>query len=125
MERSFHVLWEDVDIAVQIDLIDAMIKEARQLSRSPSDQTAIPLSDAPLIGRTTRELVEVSRELNQVVEGCAEDATGNTEWKAKKRKWFFQKNTIGKLQMRVRDAKSSLHFAIVCHLAASSARQEQ
>ncbi|KAH6893123.1 ankyrin repeat-containing domain protein [Thelonectria olida] len=109
----------------EIDLIDAMIKEARQLSRSPSDQTAIPLSDAPLIGRTTRELVEVSRELNQVVEGCAEDATGNTEWKAKKRKWFFQKNTIGKLQMRVRDAKSSLHFAIVCHLAASNARQEQ
>lgn len=93
---------------VQISLITAMLDDVQ---RGIGIWGSSGTTGEMLLERTAQRLEEINNELQQFVEQCGKESTGNTV-KARKRKWIMQSDKLRKLREKTMDAKMNLHFAL-------------
>lgn len=67
-----------------------------------------------LIDTAAEDLSEVTKELGELLRSCVREVESKDGkiCKTRKRKWLLEKGTITKLQQRMANAKTTLHFAV-------------
>ncbi|RBR27186.1 uncharacterized protein FIESC28_00049 [Fusarium coffeatum] len=100
----------------ELSLINSMVKA---VSRKPPSAYEQALMDA-----AAEDLSEVTKELGELLRSCVREV--NTKdgkiCKTRKRKWLLEKSTITKLQQRMTNAKTTLHFAVTSSHATNDAQ---
>jgi len=77
-----------------------------------------------LIDAAAEDLSEVTKELGELLRSCVRevDSKDGKICKTRKKKWLLEKSTITKLQQRMTNAKTTLHFAVTSSHAANDAQ---
>ena len=77
-----------------------------------------------LIDAAAEDLSEVTKELGELLRSCVREVESKDGkiCKTKKRKWLLEKSTITKLQQRMGNAKTTLHFAVTSSHATNDAQ---
>ncbi|CAG7566468.1 unnamed protein product [Fusarium equiseti] len=100
----------------KLNLINSMVKAIPRMSPSAYEQDLINLA--------AKDLNEVTKELEELLRGCFREVNSKDGkiCKTRKRKWLLEKSTITKLQQRMRNAKTTLHFAVASSHATNNAQ---
>ncbi|KAM5363193.1 hypothetical protein ACJZ2D_012158 [Fusarium nematophilum] len=99
------------DLKKELGLISSMVKVAQQRIQSST-------SDSPeqdLITRAADQLSGVISELNALLQSCVKETNEGDKklLRAKRRKWLLEGGRIKKLEQKMQNAKSTLHFAVM------------
>ncbi|KAI1073118.1 hypothetical protein LB507_009176 [Fusarium sp. FIESC RH6] len=100
----------------ELSLINSIVKA---VSRKPPS-----VYEQALIDAAAEDLSEVTKELGELLRSCIRevDTKDGKICKTRKRKWLLEKSTITKLQQRMTNAKTTLHFAVTSSHATNDAQ---